>query len=111
MKIWTECYSPVIMGGDVNAPIITEIDEGEYTGPYDVGKDIQVYLVPNPQGNKQYVVESTTGAIVGMDIEQVRSDVAQGDPEVMKKQLVAAAERVKKARPEEKSAFWSKFRD
>lgn len=107
VKIWTEAYSPFIMGGDVNAPICTEVEAGE---PIDVGRGIQAYVIASPRTGKVHIAESTTGAFVGSSIEQVRQDVESADPEVIKQQLASAAERVKHARPLSPEEFWNHFR-
>lgn len=106
LKIWTEAYSPFIMGGDVNAPIATEVEVGE---PVVLAEGISVYLITSPTGST-YVAEATTGAFVGTSMEQVRADVEDADPAVMKQQLEAASERVKKAEMLEPERFWSRFR-
>lgn len=106
MRIWTEAYRPLIMGGDVNAPISTEVEVGE---PIDVGSGIRVYLIVAPNGN-EYVAESVTGAFVGISIEEVERHIAEGDPEVMWKQIEDAKERVKKATPLDNATFWSMLR-
>jgi len=103
MKIWTEAYRPFMMGGDVNAPISTEVEVGE---PVDLDHGIQVYIVAAPNG-RTYVAESITGAFVGMSIDEVKQHIAEGDPEVIWKQIEDAKERVKKARPLDPEQFWS----
>lgn len=105
-RIWTEAYTPFIMGGDVNAPISTEIEVGD---PVDVGRGVQVYLIASPDG-ETHVAESITGALVGTSIKKVKEDVAEGDIEIMKQQIEAAKERVKEARLFSNEEFWSMFR-
>ena len=106
MRVWTEAYRPFMMGGDVHAPISTEVGVGE---PVDVGNGIQVYLIKAPNGN-EYVAESVTGAFVGICIKEVRQHIAEGDPEVMKQQIEAAKERAEKATLLDNTAFWSMFK-
>ena len=106
MLIWTEAYRPFLMGGDVNAPISTEVEVGE---PIDVGSGIRVYLIVAPNGS-EYVAESISGAFVGIDVEEVKRHVADGDPEVMTRQIEAAKKRVQKATPLDPEDFWSMLR-
>lgn len=106
LTIWTEAYRPFIMGGDVNAPISTEIEVGE---PVDLGKGITGYLVCSPSG-KTFVAEATTGAFIGGSIDQVKTDIGEAAPEVMQEQLAAAKKRAKSAESMEKDKFWGMFR-
>jgi hypothetical protein len=102
MKIWTEAYRPWIMGGDVNAPIWTEVLAGS---PVDIGNGFQAYLITSPSG-ATYVAEAITGALIGTTIKQVKIDVATGDPEVMLKQIEDAKARVKRADYISPETFW-----
>lgn len=85
-RIWTRAYRPFIMGGDVNAPIYTEV---EATDPVDVGQDIQCFLVVAPNG-RTFAAESETGAIVGDSIDAVKADMAEADPAVVAEQMAEA---------------------
>lgn len=107
LTIWTKAYRPFIMGGNVKAPIATEVEVGE---PFDIGSDFRAYLVTSPKGST-YVVEATTGAFVGSDIEQVKKDVAAGDPEVMRQQIVEAQKQFEGATHLTPEEFWRMFRD
>ena len=106
MKIWTEAYRPFMMGGDVNAPICTEV---ELNGLIDIGHGLQAYLLVDP-GGRTHVVESTTGAFIGVTIDQVRADLEAADPEVVKSQMETAAIRAQEADPLEPEQFWSLFK-
>ncbi len=105
MRIWTEAYRP-FMGGDVNAPISTEVEVGERI---DVGSGFYAYEIESPSGDT-YVVESETGALIGASILNVVCDIAEGCPEVMAEQIEAAKERVKKAKSLSNKKFWSMFK-
>lgn len=105
--IWTEAYTPFIMGGNVNAPICTEVEVGD---PVEIGRGMFAYVVASPINGCIYVAESTTGAFVGSSIEEVRKDVESADVHVIKKQLKEASERVKQARHLSTEHFWSKFK-
>jgi len=107
LTIWTEAYRPFIMGGDVNAPIATEVEVDE---PVDVGHGIQVYEITSPSG-QTHIAEATTGAFVGTSLKQVKADVLMGDPKVMKKQIKDAMERFKRADHLSPEKFWSMFRE
>ena len=106
IKIWTEAYSPWIMGGDVNAPISTEL---ECTGPHKAGA-FELYIAKNPITGQEHIVESETGAFIGTSLEGVRNDIETADKEIVKEQLIAAHERVKEALPLSNEDFWRYFR-
>lgn len=102
MKIWTVAYRPFVMGGNVYATIYCEV---EVTGPHDLGKGYQGYMATSPSG-ETFVVESTTGAIVGPTLEEVRADVAAADKTVMDEQIANAAEQFKEAERVSPDYFW-----
>ncbi len=106
IKVWTLGYSPFIMGGNVNAPIMAEV---EALGPFDLGKGYSGYLVTSPTG-KTFVAESETGAFVGPDIESVRADVRDADPKVMWEQVEEAKKLLVDVRYLSPKEFWSMFR-
>jgi len=106
LTIWTACYSPWIMGGDVNAPIATEVEVGK---PISLGKGIKAYVIDAPNGDT-YIAEASTGAFVGDDLGQVRKDVEEAEPAVMKLQIAQAKEQFKNARHLTEEDFWSRFR-
>ena len=108
MRIWTEAYRPFLMGGDVHAPVSTEM-EMELDGLIDIGHGLQAYLIVDPEG-QTHVAESTTGAFIGTTIDQVRADLEAADPEVVRQQIEDAKERVKKADYIEPEQFWSLFK-
>jgi len=105
MLVWTEAYRPFNFG-DVNAPICTEVEVGNRI---DVGGGFYAYQIESPSGDT-YVVESETGAFIGVSILDVVIDIAEGDPKVMKQQIENSRERVKQARPLSNENFWSMFR-
>lgn len=108
MKIWTEAYSPFVMGGDVNAPIMTEVEVGD---PVLLDHDVKVYCVTSPSG-ENFMAEGHTGAFVGKwdDLAEIINDVANASPEVLEKQFDTARERVKLAREIEPLKFWGMFK-
>lgn len=104
ITIWTRAYRPFIMGGNVNAPIRIEA-EGTAVN---LGRGFNGFSVPTPAGG-EVIVDAASGGIVGTSLEQVRSDVAQGDLRIMRKQIADAVEDAKKAEPVEASEFWTMF--
>jgi len=105
-KVWTEAYRPFLMGGNVNAPVSTEVEVGE---PFDIGQGLQGYLVVAPSG-KTHVAESTTGAFVGTTVDQIKADLESADPDVVKAQMETAATRAQEAEPLDAEHFWSLFK-
>lgn len=105
MRIWTEAYTPFIMGGDCNAPIICEVP---VHGPFDLGRGIQGFLVVSPSG-QTFVVEVETGGIVGFTVKDVRRDIEVADSVVMEAQIADAKKRVLKARTVSSDEFWRRL--
>ncbi len=106
IKIWTHAYSPFMMGGNVHAPIMTEVESGPLV---EFGKGFNGFVVHSP-GGFEVVVERTTGAICGTSLEQVRQDVAEcGDIKVMLRQLNQAARELEEALPLDNQEFWGRY--
>jgi len=102
MIIWIHSYTPFIMGGDVHAPVATDVPA---TGPFDIGAGYQAYMVASPSG-RTFVVEGITGAIIGSTIERVRKDVATADRDVMAAQIANAEKWAKRANVVKPAEFW-----
>jgi hypothetical protein len=111
MIVWTEGYSPFILGGECHHPVGVEVEPGE---KHDIGGGYYGYVITNPINGDTFVAESTTGAFVGPDLPAVRDDIQscidQGCPEVMEQQVADAAERRKKVRVEKSDRFWARFK-
>ena len=103
MRIWTEAYRPFLFGGDVNGPVATEV---EATLPLHAGKGVDVCVIHSPYGTT-HIAEMSTGALVGTDLVQVRSDIAAADKTVLLGQIDAALRRAKKARQIPAREFWN----
>ena len=106
MEIYTATYNPFILGGDVHQFIKTDVPVGE---PQDLGKGYSAYLVTAPNGTV-YVVEATTGALLGTNLSQVLEDVAQGAPAMMEDQLSKSKLDFEKARLIQPDEFWRKLK-
>lgn len=107
MKIWTRAYRPWILGGDVNAPVYTEV---EPTSEHqDLGKGYQGVTVVSPSG-KTFVVETSTGGIVGHSVEDVRNDVMAADDTVLKRQIENESLNAARAEPVTVDEFWRLLR-
>lgn len=106
MEIYTKTYNPFILGGDVHQFIKTDVPVGE---PQDLGKGYSAYLVTAPNGTA-YVVEATTGALLGTDLSQVLEDVVQGDPAIIENQLSKSKLDFEKARLIQPDEFWRKLK-
>jgi hypothetical protein len=104
-KVWITNYRPFIMGGDVHAPIMCEI---EVVGEYDLGKGYKGWLFASPSG-KTFVSETETGAIVGSTIDEVKQDIVEADEEVMKNQIQEARKLVKRAYMASEEEFWRRL--
>lgn len=106
IRIWTECYRPFIMGGDVNRPIATTV---EATDPVSLGKGYSGFLVLSPKGNT-YVVEKSSGGIVGNNLEEVKRDIELGDRAQMAAQVKKATTRGEYAENMDAAEFWKLMR-
>lgn len=104
--IWSEFYDPFIFGGSCYYPGGIKVDPGT---KFDLGKGFFGYLVQNPVSKRTHVAEATTGAFVGDTLEKVRKDIATGDLEVMKNQVIKSAERAKSIRLMEPAEFWRRM--
>jgi hypothetical protein len=107
LLIWTEAYRPFLMGGDVHAPVATEIEVDQ--PPIDIGGGVQVYVLAAPNG-KTYVAEASTGGFVGTDLEGVKRDLDTADPEVVRKQLEEGLRRREQATRLAPEEFWGMLR-
>ena len=106
IKVWTECYRPFVMGGDVWHSISTE---HECTGPY-MYDTFKLYIAKNPITGQIHIVEGESGAFVGTSLDEVKNDIKTADLEIMKKQLIAAMKRGQDADPLTNSEFWKLFK-
>lgn len=104
IKIWSSAYRPFILGGNVHSPICTTVEAMNEL--HDLGKGCKAYLVTSPTTGKTYVVESTTLGIVGASLEQVRRDVSEAGPKLIKRQLEQEARRAKRAIYVSNEEFW-----
>ncbi len=76
------------MGGDVNFVWSTEV---ECAGPFQLAKGVKVYRADGPDG-KHYIVEATTGGIVGNSLGQVRKDIASAPANMVRQQIKDGAD-------------------
>lgn len=76
-------YFPMIMGGNVNQPMITEIKPIEEKS---IGKGFKAFSFKTPNGSLR-IAESITGAIVGNSFEKVIEDVKQTTKKIMMEQI------------------------
>ena len=106
ITIWTQAYRPFMMGGNVHAGIKTQV---EAEGPFDLGKGYQGYLLTAPWG-ETFVAEAQSGGLIGPDLETVRADVKEADPEVMKGQIEWALKELKGCTAEAPAKFWAMIR-
>lgn len=102
LRIWTEAYRPFVMGGDVHAPVATEVEVG---APVTVS-GVDLYVVPSPLTGETHVAEGSTGALVGTSLKEVMADIAAADPRVMADQLKEAAVRAREADAVSPKSFW-----
>lgn len=106
MIAWTYFYRPFTMGGKVHRAEGFRFDPNHYT-KHNIGEGYFAYVLTSPKG-KTIVVESTSGAIVGHNLEEVEADICAAallnQQDVMHKQVEAARTEVVIAISEEE--FW-----
>ncbi len=106
---WTQGYRPFICGGNVNAPIGAEFEVGEL---HDIGRGYKAYLIPaGAPGKPDLVAESTTGAVVGNSLKEVREDISKAKLSVMRKQIAQAKLQMKEVHPLTPDELWQALGD
>jgi hypothetical protein len=105
-EIWTYGYYPFSMGGRTWRPIKAKVP---VKGPFPIGMGLAAWVAESPKG-KTCVVETTSHAIVGPDLETVRADVALGDSETMWEQIRKGMEEYAVATPLEPAELWHLLR-
>jgi len=103
IKIYTLRYTPFVMGGKIWQPVTTEV---EADGPHELGSGYNGFLVTSPTG-KTFVVEATSGALVGPDLKTVKEDIRIGDPNMMKQQVAEGKIKCNQARWLDPDEFWN----
>lgn len=104
--IWTRGYNSWVMGGYVHQPVGIDVDVNEQV---DIGKGFKAYVVQSPNKKVTVIVEARSGAIIGNTLARVKKDIAEGDLEVMKKQVSDAVAMVKGVRRMEHDYFWTHY--
>jgi hypothetical protein len=102
VTIWTYFYEPFRLGGSLWNPKGCEVEAGEAA---DLGGDWKGFEIPTPFGTT-VVVESTSGAIVGATLDDVRKDIASGNPDVMARQVAEAVTEVTNMKTISPEEFW-----
>ena len=103
LKVWTSACRPFLMGGNVHAPIATEVEVGD---PVTLRYGINVYVVVSPKGNT-FIAEATTGAFVGETVDGVRADLEFAPEDVVQEQLQREGARGRTATPLSPNEFWA----
>lgn len=105
--VWTIAHRPWIMGGRVNGPVKVKLD---VVGDIDLGKGARVGLTMSPAGTPWYV-ELVSGGLMGKELEVIRADVAEADPDVISKQLEDGKEQCRTADVVSSDEFWGLLRE
>lgn len=107
ITIWTYLYRPFVMGGNVYQAIGCQVEPT--SGPHPVGYGYNVYEVVSPIG-KTYVVEESSGGIVGDSLKAVADDMATATERDIHRSVAQARERAKTVQMIDVETFWGKFR-
>lgn len=106
IRIYCKSYRPFILGGNVHAMLTTTV---EAQGPFNLGKGFKGFVVTAPTGNT-YVVEETSGGVVGDTINAVKKDIAAcSDKKIMMQQILDCARESKGATTVSREEFWNGF--
>ena len=89
VRCWTRCYRPFTLGGDVHRPVSTRLP---MAGPYPLGDGFYGFLWRSSTDDSTFVVESSSGGIIGDTLEDVQEDIKAGDHKVMVRQVRTARE-------------------
>jgi hypothetical protein len=104
MKAWTYFADPLTVGGYINKAKGFKFEGKEKVV---LGKGYFGYVLQSPKG-KTIIVESQSGAIIGNDLNIVKSDIQQGDSDIMKKQVEQAIKETITLITEQQ--FWSRYK-
>ena len=102
MDVWTWGYFPFTLGGEVDRPLKCSLP---IKGPFDLEAGYQAFTTESPAG-QLYVVESTSGGIVGTSLEEVNDDIQTGDLDLMAEQVETATAHRKRAQAVTPEKFW-----
>lgn len=106
MDVWTWGYFPFTIAGNEERPVKCNLS---VVGPFDLGYGYMGHITISPKGNT-YIVESSTGGIIGDSVKKVKNDIETGDPEVMRRQIVESRMNMEKAERVSFKEFWSMFK-
>jgi len=101
MKVWTKAYRPFIMGGNVNADVVADI---QLNGQINVG-GTGLVMIQAPNGDLIWVC-ATTGGLLGEDLDSIRKDLAESNALVLAQQMIDMKDRGEKADPVTTEEFW-----
>jgi hypothetical protein len=106
--IWTMMRDgPFVLGGSSHwQPTYTTVPR--VAGPYECEHDIRVLVVTCPDDTTR-VIDASSNAIVGNNLESVREDIRTGDPAVMKAQMEQARAQFAKAKYMAPDQWWEKY--
>lgn len=90
IELYTISYTPFALGGNLQRPIKTIVNEYERVA---IGLGYYVLVVKNTQKKLYHAVLEDCGAVIGTDtskmklVKAIKQDVAGSDPEIMKEQI------------------------
>ena len=82
-EVWTKVYAPFILGGSPHKIVKCVMDLEK---PQHLGRGYTGYVIKSPKG-RIFIAESSSGAFVGGDIEEVRKEILNGDEMTMREQI------------------------
>jgi len=100
--IWTTRNNPFGLGKTIDY-VGCVLD---CNGPFNLGKGFKGWVATAPNG-KKFVAEHETGAIVGNDLELVKTDVANASKQTIMEQLGEALKNLPRVQILSTDQFWS----
>lgn len=108
VRMWTRCYRPFMMGGNVNRHIATTLP---IDGEVDLGRGFKGYAVLDGMGGVRYVC-AVSGGLLGDDLKAIQDDIAAcPKTKIMTDQIAKMAEAGKTAEEMPPAEFWEQFKE
>lgn len=108
VRMWTKCYRPFMMGGNVNRHIATTLP---IDSEVDLGRGFKGYAVLDSMGGVRYVC-AVSGGLLGDDLKAIQKDIAEcPKKKIMTDQIAKMAIEGKTAEEMPPAEFWKHFKE
>lgn len=107
VRMWTRCYRPMMMGGNVKRHIAATLP---IDSEVDLGRGFKGYAVLDCMGGVRYVC-AVSGGLLGDDLKAIQDDIAAcPKKKIMTDQIAKMADEGKTAEELTPAEFWEMFR-